>query len=388
MTSRTRLWVLAVSTPVIAFALVGGYLGKVMARSDATYQQLRIFQDVLRLVVENYVEEVDVRKAMRGALRGLADGLDADSSFLSPELVKVVESNTPGGAADVGLDLSRQYYLRVVSSRMGSTANKAGIRTGDYIRAIDGRATREMSAFEGMRLLRGAPGSSVKLLVIRGSAADPHEVTLTREAPAGPAVTSRMADASTGYIRVAAFDTQSAGRVQQAIDALAKTGANRYIIDVRNASGDPDDGITAARPFVKTGVLAVKQSKDAKEEVSARSGDGVVAAPAILLVDRGTAGAAETFAAALDGNERAVLIGERTFGRAARQRLAKMPDGSGLLLTSLRYLSPGGAEIHEKGLTPDIEVQGPEVEFGAAAPTADPIFDRALRYFTEAKAAA
>src|SRR5215217_8163825 len=109
MTSRTRLWVLVVSTPVIAFALIGGTLGRLIAR-DETYQHLRIFQDVVSLVVENYVEEVDVKEAMRGAMRGLADGLDPDSAFLTPDLVKTFESNTTPGPADVGVELVRQYY--------------------------------------------------------------------------------------------------------------------------------------------------------------------------------------------------------------------------------------------------------------------------------------
>src|SRR5678809_339316 len=122
---------------------------------------------------------------MRGAMRGMADALDADSAFLTPDLVRTVESNSSAGPADVGVELTRQYYLRVVSARDGSPAAKAGLRTGDYIRAIDGKATRDMSAFEGMRLLHGAAGTKVMLLVIRGNAADPHEMTVVRERPAG-----------------------------------------------------------------------------------------------------------------------------------------------------------------------------------------------------------
>src|SRR5215510_10180234 len=183
MTARTRLWVLAISTPVIAFAVLGGYLGQVMAK-DETYQHLRVFEDVVSLVLNNYVEEVDVKRAMGGAMRGLADGLDPDSAYLTPDLVKVVEANQPPGPADIGVEISRQYYLRIVTTRDGSPAAKAGLRSGDFIRAIDTKATRDMSAFEGNRLLHGAPGTKVTLLVIRGNAADPHEVTLTRERPA------------------------------------------------------------------------------------------------------------------------------------------------------------------------------------------------------------
>jgi carboxyl-terminal processing protease len=385
MTFRTRLWVLVVSTPVIAFALIGGYLGRVMAR-DETYQHLRVFQDVVSLVVENYVEEVDVKQAMRGAMRGLADGLDPDSAYLTPELTKNYEANAPMGVADPGMDIARQYYLRVVSVRPNSPAAKAGLRTGDYIRAIDGKPTREMAAYEGARLLHGTEGSRVKLLVIRGNAADPHEVTVTRERAAAADMSSRMADPSTGYVHVLEFHSDTGAHLKQAVEALGKQGATRYIIDVRGASrGDLDDGIAAARQFVKSGTLIVKQNKQQKETVSAQNGDGAITARTVLLVDQGTAGAGEMFAAALDSNDRAELVGERTQGRAARQRLVKLPDGSGMLLTSQRYLTAKSADIHEKGLAPDVEVDEPDVEFGNQPPAGDKVLERALQLFTQQK---
>jgi carboxyl-terminal processing protease len=380
MTSRTRLWVLLVSTPVIAFTLIGGYLGQAMAAKDDTLQHLRVFEDVVSLVLNNYVEEVDVKQAMRGAMRGLADGLDADSAFLTPELVKTFESNTDPGPADIGVELVRQYYLRVVSAREGSPAAKAGLRTGDYIRAIDGKATRDMSAFEGTRLLHGAPGSKIMLLVIRGNAADPHEMTLVRERQAGAEVTSRMADTSTGYVRVHEFTKESATRIKQAFDTLAKSGASRVIVDLRGtARGDLDNGLSAARLFVKAGTLSVKQTKSAKETIAAATGDGAIASRIVLLTNPGTSGAAEVFAAALNGNKRAELVGERTLGRAARQKLVKLPDGSGLLLSITRYQTPDGKDIHEKGLAPEVEVDEPDVEFGSTPPPGDPILERALK---------
>ncbi|PYR65370.1 MAG: hypothetical protein DMF88_20070 [Acidobacteria bacterium] len=180
MTSRTRLWVLLISTPVIVFAIIGGYLGQVMAKDD-TYQHLRVFEDVVSLVLNNYVEEVDVKKAMRGAMNGLADNLDSDSGYLPANVASAYESNAAPGPTDIGLELSRQYYLRVISVRENSPAAKAGIRSGDFIRAIDKRSTKDISTYEGDRLLHGQPGSKVSLLVIRGNAADPHEVDLTRE---------------------------------------------------------------------------------------------------------------------------------------------------------------------------------------------------------------
>jgi carboxyl-terminal processing protease len=387
MTSRTRLWVLLISTPVIVFAILGGYLGQVMAKDD-TYQHLRVFEDVVSLVLNNYVEEVDVKKAMKGAMNGLADNLDPDSAFLPSNVASAYEANAPAGPADVGIELSRQYYLRVISVRDGSAAAKAGIRNGDFIRAIDKRSTKDISIYEGDRMLHGQPGSKVSLLVIRGNAADPHEIDLTRERGAAPELTSKMADATTGYIHIVEFSKRAPVQVKQAIDALARTGAARYIIDLRGATrGDLDDGLAAARLFVKTGTLAVRESKANKETVSAQTGDGVITAPVVLLVDQSTARAGEVFAAALDGNKRAEMIGEHTVGSAAKQKLVKLPDGSAMLLSYLRYLAPNGNAIHEKGLQPEVPVDEPDVEFGSTAPTTDPTLQRALEYFSQKKAA-
>lgn len=382
MTTRTRLWVLVISIPIIAFTLIGGYLGQAMVR-DETLRHIRIFDDVLTLVLDNYVEEVDETKAMRGALRGLTDGLDPDSAFLTAELAKAYEANETPAEGELGVELIRGYYLRIVSARDGSPAAKAGLRSGDYIRAIDGRATRDMSAFEGMRLLRGAPGSTVDLLVIRGNAAEPHEVTLTRERITGPDVTSRMANAGSGYVRIVEFTAETAARLEQAFQALAKTGATRYVIDLRGtARGDLDHGLAAARLFVTDGTLAVRETKAGEEDIDA-TGAARITAPVVLLIDQGTAGAAELFAAALDGNDRTELVGANTIGRAARQQLVKLPDGSALLLSSTRYLTPDEEPIHQQGLAPDVEVEQPDVEFGADPPADDPTLDKALELLVE-----
>jgi carboxyl-terminal processing protease len=379
MTSRSRTFVVALSTAVMAFAFVGGYLGQALAKDD-TYQHLRVFEDVVSLVLNNYVEPVDAQQAMQGAMRGLADGLDPESSYLTPALVKTLEANDRGGPAEVGLDLTRQYYLRVVSARDGTPAAKAGLRPGDFIRAINNRPTRDMSAYEGGRLLRGAPGSKVSLLVIRGNAADPHVVDLARDAVAGPEVTSRMANRTTGYIRVAELSAESPTRLKQAVDTLTKAGATRFVIDVRNtARGDLDHGVAAARLFVRNAPIAVRLTRgDQREVIAATAADGAFTAPVAILVDPGTAGAAEVFAAALAGNDRADLVGTRSLGRAARQRLVKLPDQSGLWLTYVRYLTPDNDPIHETGLAADVEVEQPEIEFGSAPPAVDPALARAL----------
>lgn len=384
MRSRGRLAVLLVSLPVITYAIVGGFLGKALAREDS-YQSLRIFEDVVTLILNNYVEEVDVDEVMHGAMHGLADGLDPDTAFLTPDQLRAFERGETNGKGQIGLELTRQYYLRVAATRDGSPAERAGLRPGDYIRAIDGQSTRDTSVYEGMRLLTGAPGSRVRLTVLRGNAAEPHEVSLVREESRPLAVTGRIAAPGTGYLRVAEFDRRTADRVKAEIATLTKAGASRLVLDVRGAAfGDVDAGLEVARLFVKGGVLGYRQDRGKEREpVAAAAADGAVALPLAVLVDFGTSGAGEVLAAALAGNDRATLVGERTLGRAARQRLVKLPDGSGLLLTHLLYLAPDGAVIHEKGLTPGVTVERADVEFGQL-PTSDPALDKAIETLSDA----
>lgn len=379
---------MSISAPVIAFAIVGGFLSRVMARED-TYQHLKIFDDVVSLISSSYVETADIDKVMKGAMHGLAEGLDPDSAYLTADQVKQVESGAPLAPGGVGLELTRQYYLRVIAARDNSPAAKAGLRTGDYIRAINEVPTREMSVWEGVRALRGTPGSKVSVTIIRGNAADPHVIDLTRENEPASQVSGRMAGTGIGYVRVAAVGPTTASQVAAQVAELTKGGASKLIVDVRRASsGTIDQGVALARVFVPQGTLTIREQKGgARETITAASGDGAVTLPMVVLIDTGTSAASEIFAAAVAGNKRGDLIGEHTIGRAASQKLVKLPDGAGLWLSTMRYLTPTGAQLHEKGLEPTVAVDDPEVEFGQPPPTADPILDKALERLSEKKAA-
>jgi carboxyl-terminal processing protease len=354
MPSTTRRLVLWISAPVVAFAVVGGFLTQVLARED-TYQRLKIFDDVVGLISSNYVEPADLDKVMGGAMRGLADSLDGDSAY-------------------------RQYYLRVIAAREGSPAARAGLRTGDHVRAIGGQATRQMSVFEGVRALRGAPGSRVSLTVIRGNTNEPHIVELTREVLTPSSVTRRMAAPGVGYVRVAAIGPNTVAETRTAVADLIKSGATSLIVDVRQtSSGTIDHGLALARIFVSTGTLAMRERKGSEPEaITASAGDGAVTLPLTLLVDTGTSGASEVLASAVLGNKRGELVGEHTIGRAAEQTLVKLPDGAALWLTTTRFLTPSGDPLHETGLEPTVTVEMPFVEFGQVPPSGDPILERAL----------
>jgi carboxyl-terminal processing protease len=414
MTLKTRLSILLLSTPALLFVVVGGLMGNVLTpRGDEAFTHLRVFDDVVTLVLGNYVEEVKIDRAMEGALKGLAEGLDPDSAYLNPQQVADIQSGAGLPDGDVGLELTRQYYLRVIAARDDSPAAKAGLQTGDYVRGIDGKPTRDMSVLEGTRLLRGQPGSKITLTVIRGNAAEPHEVSLVREKAPATVVSGRSVTPEVGYVRVSSFRTGVVEQLKKQVADLSRAGAKSVIIDVRHTAEGPfENGIAAARLFVKSGTLGMKggreqdqkDAKDAKakdpkapkaktpaektpvpqtagrEMMTAQAGDGAIDLPVQVLVTAGTSGAAEIFAAALDGNKRADLVGEHTLGRAGIQKLLKLPENRGLWLTYARYLTPSGDAIHGKGLKPDVEVEDVDVmEFGAA-PTSDgdPILDAAI----------
>jgi carboxyl-terminal processing protease len=392
MTFKTRLSVLLLSTPVLAFVVVGGLLGHTSARADndSPYANLRVFSEVFSLVKQNYVEEVKVDRVMEGAMRGLAEGLDPDSAYLNAKQTRDVESGAALPDGDVGLELTRQFYLRVIAARDGSPAAKAGLQTGDFIRGIDGKATRDMSVFEGTRLLRGQPGSKVSLTIIRNSQTDPHIVDLVREKATGPVVTGKLIGTTVGYVRVAAFRNGVADDLTKQARDLTKAGATALVIDVRHtAEGPLDNGIAAARVFVKSGTLTSRgKKKDAAEKIAASAGDGAIDLPVQLLVSTGTSGAAEIFAAALRDNHRADLVGEHTLGRAALQKLVKLPENRGLWLTYAKFFTPAGEPIQGKGLDPTVTIDDPDIaEFGGPAPEKDPILDAAIARAKSKKAA-
>jgi carboxyl-terminal processing protease len=375
---HSRLVILLVSALLITLVVTGGILSHAAVR-DESYQSLRVFEDVVNLVLNNYVEDVDTSNIMRGAMHGLAEGLDPESAYITAEQVTAITKGETPPHGQVGLELTRQYYLRVIAAREGSPAFRAGMRAGDFIRQIDGEPTRDMSVFAGARLLRGAPGSKVKLMVIRGNAAEPHEVELVREDAKPLTPTVRSIQPGLALLRVPEFSSETPKQLRERLTSLRDPRLQHLIIDLRStAEGALETGLTAARLFVAEGTLGAHQTRAGKSPIAARAGDGSISMPVTVLVDNGTAGAAELFAAALNGNGRATLVGERTIGRAGMQELVKLPDGTGLLMTTSRYLTPKEAVIHGKGLTPDVAVEGPEIEYGAAPPTNDPILDKAI----------
>lgn len=377
MSPRVRLVVAFVSTGFIGYIALGSVLGRV--RGDSTYGQLAVFNEVVRIVLDAYVDPVNLDRTMAGARLGLTEALDGDSAYLDPEEFRAYQQPVREDG-DVGLLLSRRFsFLMVVSARAGSPAEKAGAKAGDVIKTIDGRHTRPLPAPVGQRLLRGAPGSVVKLTLLRAGS-DPIDLSLVRErlSPAPPR--SRVLADGAGYLKVPEFASRVADDIRGELAALRRGGARTLVLDLRDSGeGAPAEAVKVAELFLRGGV--VSRLTGARMEDQVQTADPARSAwdlPMAVLVDTGTAGAAEIVAAALLDAGRAPLVGQHTFGRAAVQKAVPLADG-GLVVTVAKYVSPKGNAIHGKGLDPSVPVE--EAADDAApegAPARDLILEKAL----------
>jgi len=385
MSVRGRLLLALVSTGLICYFAVGSLLGR--ALGDSTYSQLGIFNEVLSLVINAYVEPVNLDRTMRGAELGLTEALDGDSSYLDDATARIVRK-PEREEGDVGLIVTRRFgFLMVVSPRKGSPADKAGIRTGDLLKTIDGRHTRTLASVMGDRMLHGAPGSVVKLAILRQSN-EPIEFDLTRERLQPVLPHGEMLADGTGLLRIAEFPEGTADAARGEIESLRHSGAQRLVLDIRQAAyGSPTEAIAVANFFIHDGVLTRLASRHGGEK--AFDADPALQLwdnPVVALIDTGTAGPGEILAAALAGAQRASLVGTRTFGRAGVTRLFPLQDGA-LLLTVSKYLTPKGDSIHGEGVAPTVVVRNANQDTGQSS-KGDPVLDKGIEILTHPPAKA
>jgi carboxyl-terminal processing protease len=361
MSSRTKFAVVMTSTCLVALLLLGGVVSKGAAADDTNasntnvYKHLAVYSEVLSRIKSEYVEEPDMNNVTLGALNGLLESIDPYASFLNAEQYKEYLKNFDTYKGDVGLVLAKKFgYITVISAIPGSPAAEAGLTTGDMLESIKGIATRDMPIAFARLLLRGAPGSTIDLSVLRRKP-EPQKLTLTRTAVAIPAVESKMMPDSVGYIKVSAMSSGKSREVATVIDSLTKQGAKRLLLDLRYcASGNAEDGIDLANLFLDKGIITYTQGqKSPKKTFDADAKKDVTALPLVVMINRGTAAAAEVAAAALDGNKRATLVGERTYGDASILRPITMDDGSAIILSVAKYYSPEGKSIQDNGVTPE-----------------------------------
>jgi carboxyl-terminal processing protease len=323
---------------------------------DGAYSQIRVYQQVLRRIQSDYVTEPNMQRVTAGALHGLLESLDADSSYLSPTEYKIFKERPTTGVAQIGVTVSKRYgYATVVDVLPNSPADHEHIQDGDVIEAIGDQSTRELSVSVIRMLLEGKPGSSVTMTLVKPRQPDPDKLTVTRAiVPMPPLTQQEYENASILYLKP---NVISKARVD---DIAAKLKANKnkkIVLDLRDASGgDEDEGIRLANLFVKDGTLAMLEGQTyPKQTFAADPAKWMTSAPLVVLVNRGTYGAAELAASAIGADKRGDVVGERTFGEGSIQKTIELPDGAALMLTVAKYEGPDGKKIQDEAVNPNVQ---------------------------------
>ena len=359
MSMKTKAAIVISSAAVLLFMAVGGLDGVRASNSDGSYRQLQVYSEVLSRVRSEYVEEPNIPAVTDGALHGLLESLDSNSSYLTAAEFKEFKSNLTEAKGDIGAAVSKRFgYAAVISVIPGGPADKAGIQAADIFEAIEGKSTREMSLAEIHNLLQGQPGSNLNVAVVRARRAEPQKTVITRDIVNVPPVAEKMLEDGVGYIQVDAINKGKAQEVAAKVRSLQKAGAKRLILDLRNcAEGDESEGIAVANLFLNHGTITYLQGqKYPREAFNADATKAITNLPLAVLVNKGTAGPAEVVAAAVLENARGDVIGDKTFGDGSVQKTIPLPDGSALILSVAKYYSPSGKAIQDAAVTPNIVV--------------------------------
>jgi len=354
--------ILGISIAVILVVFLGGFgpAGVSADQSDGAYVQMGVYEDVLHKIQTDYVTEPNIDTVTDGALHGLLESLDAESSYLTQSEYATYQAHQHEGQAGTGLEVSKRYgYGDVVSVIPGTPADKAHIQDGDLIEAIGGKSTRVMSLAMIRLLLEGKAGSTVSFDLIRPGKEQPDSITLTLATIVPPPLGLQQYK-DTGILDLKPYVLTS-DRVDQIISRLRsmpKDGSTKVILDLRDvASGDPQQGIRLANAFLRTGTIAMLAGQTVPTQTfTAEPSKFVTAAPLVVLVNHGTAGAAEIIAGAILDNKRGDVVGNRTFGQGGELKTFSLPDGAALLLTVAKYETPDGTKIADSAIAPNVRV--------------------------------
>jgi len=340
------------------FGLFGVHAG---GDQDGAYRQMRVYAEVLKKIQTDYVTEPNITDVTTGALHGLLESLDSDSSYLTPTEYKIYKERPTSGVAQVGINVSKRFgYATVVSVAPGSPADHEHIADGDVIESIGEQSTRELSLAVIRLMLDGKPGTQVTLSVVRPRKPDPDKVTLSRSIiAAAPMAEQQYENSTILYLKPGVL---SAARVDEIAAKIKAAGKGRKVLlDLRDSYGDDaGQGVRLANFFLKQGTLATLEGqKFPTQTFTADPARFLTDAPVAILVNRGTYGAAELAAAAILDAKRGDVVGERTFGEGSVQKTIELPDGAALLLTVAKYEGPDGKKIEDDAVTPSVAVEEP-----------------------------
>lgn len=354
MNRAARIGIFSLSIAIFCYAGIGHVLGR--SSDDKAYKSLTVYGEVLQKIQQDYVDDPNMRTVTAGALHGLLESLDPQSSYLTPrEYEEYKKKLANPGTGETGLTLSKRFgYIIVLSVLPDSPGVKAGIRSGDLLESVGGFTTRDMSVGQALNLLNGQPGTGIKVAVIRRGKATPDDVDIVREKLATPKLVVQKADPDILVLRFPSLDTGRAEEVRSRLLDAEKQGIRKVILDLRESGRGPvSEAISIARLFIPNGTLATLRGQTVSTQVFSADPKQVIwKNPVSVLVDTTTSGAAEVLASAIVANHRGDVVGERTFGLASEQKLITLDDGAALILTVANYYNADGKSILEEGVTP------------------------------------
>lgn len=360
---KTGRYSIAALFIVFAFGIALGALksSKVMAVVK-TYDQLEAFADVLSLIETNYVDEVKPSVLVDGAINGMLRALDPHSSYMSPEMYKEMQAETKGEFGGIGIEITiKDDILTVVAPIDDTPAWRAGIKAGDRIVKVNGESTFDMNLMEAVRKMRGRKGEAVTITIVREGLDKPKDFRIIRDIIKVTSVKSTMLPGRWGYVRIRSFSKDVASDLRKALNKFKQEGFKGLILDLRNDPGGLlNQAVAVSEQFLKRGELIVYtrgRMPNQNLEFSAKNTPKDNSYPMVVLVNHGSASASEIVAGAMQDLKRAVIVGTQTFGKGSVQTIIPLKDHAGLRLTTARYYTPSGRQIHGVGIKPDIIVE-------------------------------
>lgn len=358
---------------VVLFAMLvgGGFVAQkhCAAQGGNDYESIELFTDVLAIVKKSYVEEVDTKKLIYGAINGMLSSLDPHSSFMPPDMYKEMKIDTKGSFGGLGIEITiKDGILTVISPIEDTPAFRAGIKAGDQILKIDDRFTKDMTIMDAVKRMRGARGTKVILTIVREGFDKPKDFTLVRDIIQVKSVRYSTLDNGYGYVRIAQFQEKTDDDLVKALATLKEENGGSLkglVLDLRNDPGGLlDQAVKVADHFVEQGLIVYTEGreKDSRMQFNAHKGGTEPNYPIVVLINGGSASASEIVAGALQDHKRAVIMGTQSFGKGSVQTIIPLSDDSGLRLTTARYYTPNGRSIQAKGITPDIIVERAEIQ--------------------------
>ena len=379
---RSVTWLLVGSAIGVSLAVGQGVFAERTAEGTLPLEDLRTFTEVFAKIKNDYVEPIDDKSLLENAIRGMLSGLDPHSAYLVPDDYQELQAGTSGEFGGLGIEVGMEDgFVKVIAPIDDTPAQRAGVEAGDLVVRLDDTPVKGMTLAEAVKVMRGEPGTDIVLTIVREGRDRPIRITITRDVIQVTSVRSRALEPGYGYVRISQFQLRTGESLREAVGKLREEagddGLNGLVLDLRNNPGGVlNAAVSVSDAFLEKGIIVYTEGRmdDAKLTFSAKDSDILDGIPLVVLVNAGSASASEIVAGALQDHGRAVIMGEKTFGKGSVQTILPLGNGSALKLPTARYYTPSGTSIQARGIVPDIaldRVRVSQVDVGQGVKEAD-----------------